>query len=157
MNINRYLSTMQNGQPLTFYFPKPLPGFMISRDYLSSALFCTLREHSVNEKKEAAVSPAADWALIAKLQWRMLSDGPIESLERLRYRISHEMGGNQRVKNAIERRAVVLMNIPGCQTNLAWQAVALGQDIVNAIVDSPPFMEFIEKEMQPIDIIEVLA
>jgi len=154
---------MQNGQqPLTFYFPKPVSGYTISRDYLASALFCTLREHSnVNlEKKEkppAITSAAADWMLIAKLQWRMRSDGPIESVDRLRFRISHEMGGAQRVKNAIERRAAALMNIPGCQINLAWQAVALGQDIVNAIIDSPQFMEFIEKEMQPVDIIDMLA
>jgi len=98
-----------------------------------------------------------DWRLISSMRWCMRSDGAVDRIESLRARISQE-GSVSALRAALERRSQHLLHIcPTLSKNAAWQITAMGSAILNVIFDTVEMLEFFEKELQPIDLCELLA
>jgi hypothetical protein len=135
---------------MEFHFRVRDGGCLISRSRITRALFSNLR---TGYETEIASDPTSDWICIQALQWRLRSEGPLDSMDSIMERLL-EFGGTARVRAALERCAAPLERYTGAAT--AWQIAALGEKAVAAALESPPLIEFLEKELQPVDIIELL-
>ena len=125
-------------------------GCLISRSRIVRSLFSNLRTGYETELK---VDADCDWTCIQALRWRLQSEGPIDSPMAIKERLI-EFGGVERVRAALERRARPLLEYTHPQ--LAWQVTALGEKAVAAVIESPALLEFLEKELPNVDILELL-
>ena len=125
-------------------------GCLITRSRITRALFTNLR---AGYETAIASEPKSDWVCIQALQWRLQSEGPLDSVDSIMERLV-QVGGAARVREALERCAAPLEQYTSSAT--AWQIAALGEKAVAAVLESPPLLEFLEKEIQPIDIVNLL-
>jgi hypothetical protein len=139
------------------YFEHSASDHEIGLSQLTIDIYNNLR----NGLPDVVVAPKptieGDWRLIASMRWCMRSDGAVDRIESLRARISQE-GSALALRAALERRSQHLLQIcPALSKNAAWQITAMGPAILNVILDTVDMLEFFEKELQPIDLCELLA
>jgi len=139
------------------YFDYAASDYEIGLSQLTIDIYNNLR----NGLPDVVVAPKptieGDWRLILSMRWCMRSDGAVDRIESLRARISHE-GSVLAMCAALERRSQHLLQIcPSLSKNAAWQITALGPVILSVIIDTVEMLEFFEKELQPIDLCELLA
>ena len=105
---------------------------------LNAALLASLQA----DLPAAPSTAEGDWATIRRLNWRLRSDGIVDTV-----RVSVS------IRNALARRAA---QIPTTDRNLAWQVAALGPETVAAVIESPSLLEYIVQELQPCDLNEIM-
>ena len=135
---------------MEFHFRARDGGCLISRSRVTRALFADLR---AGYETEISSDPKSDWVCIQALQWRLHSEGPLDNIDSIMERL-RQVGGAARVREALVRCAAPLEQYTSAA--IAWQIAALGEKAVTAVLESPPLLEFLEKEIQPIDIVDML-
>lgn len=125
---------------------------LITRSKIVRALFTDLRVGFETEFVDR-VNPDSDWVCIQALQWRLQSEGPLDRADVIAARVL-EVGGSARVRAALERCAAPLAQYAPPATT--WQIAALGEKAVAAVIEAPELLDFLEKELQPLDIVNLL-
>jgi len=135
--------------------------YEISVWQLTEYLFNNLRQGLPEVKPEQKVikpkiipTEGNDWNVISLLKWCLFSDGRLDRPDTIYARIKKQ-NSLEDVRAALERRSQILLPYEMSQ-NMRWQITALGSNVVKSVLESPGLLEFFEKELQPVDLCDLL-
>jgi hypothetical protein len=121
--------------------------------YQEQVLFCDRLLSLCLEKNGNANVINSSWAIIKKLNWTIKSEGEIDA-DVLGLRIREI--GIESLRRSFRSIAEFLLKkytfFDSIEKRIFINLVALGEDVINSVVETPELLEFFILEMQPIDL-----
>lgn len=97
------------------------------------------------------------WRQVRRLNWALASDRLIESDGVIRGVGVHQLEVSRALGRIMEAVPLTYPALAAVDPSTLAQLVALGPEVLQSVGESPDLLPFIEKELQPVDLVDVLS